>query len=67
MIEAEGTSTNGTLFILDGLDEVSDLLDPAHSASSILTGLLNRPNIITLRPHALALTFPTLILFIPTK
>jgi hypothetical protein len=51
-IDAEGTSSGGTLFILDGLDEVSDLLDPAHAASSFLAGLLNWPNIITSRPHA---------------
>ncbi|KAK1973342.1 hypothetical protein LZ30DRAFT_790216, partial [Colletotrichum cereale] len=41
-----------TLFVLDGLDEVSELLDPDHSAFGFLVGLLNRSNVIlTTRPH----------------
>ncbi|KAH8884294.1 hypothetical protein GQ53DRAFT_797897 [Thozetella sp. PMI_491] len=41
-----------TLFLLDGLDEISELLDPDHEMSSFLRGLLNQPNvIITSRPH----------------
>lgn len=45
-----------TLFIFDGLDEVSELLDPYHAASNFLTELLNSPNvIITTRPHGVGL------------
>lgn len=52
----DATDGRGTMFILDGLDEVSELLDPSHAASSLLTELLNKPNvIITTRPHAIAL------------
>ncbi|KAK1974641.1 peptidase C14 [Colletotrichum cereale] len=41
-----------TLFVLDGLDEVSELLDPDHNAFGFLVGLLNRSNVIlTTRPH----------------
>ncbi|KAI0100976.1 armadillo-type protein [Nemania sp. FL0031] len=47
-----GTERHDSLFILDGLDEVSELLDPDHAASSPLIRLLNSPNvIITMRPH----------------
>lgn len=43
-----------SLFILDGLDEVVELLDPKHEAFSLLAELLNSPNvIITTRPNAL--------------
>lgn len=46
------TNSRGTLFSLDGLDEVSELLDSGHTASSFLTELMNSPNvIITTRPH----------------
>jgi NACHT/LRR/PYD domain-containing protein 3 len=42
-----------TLFILDGLDEVSYALDPDSSIGRILDSLLARPNvIITSRPHS---------------
>ncbi|RYC53885.1 hypothetical protein CHU98_g12324 [Xylaria longipes] len=42
-----------SLFILDGLDEISELLNSDHPAFSLLTELLNCPNvIITARPHA---------------
>ena len=53
-IEDKNASSRGTLFILDGLDEVSELLDSSHSAFNFLTSLLNRSNvIITSRPHAI--------------
>ncbi len=56
-IDSEAKDSRGTLFILDGLDEVSELLDSTHAASSFLTDLLNSPNaIITARPHATGLT-----------
>lgn len=53
----ERTKSQDTLFLLDGLDEVSEILNenvhgnsrPCHE---LLMGLLNRPNvIITTRPH----------------
>ncbi|KAJ2979455.1 hypothetical protein NUW58_g7194 [Xylaria curta] len=48
-----GTASYDSLFILDGLDEVSELLDPGHAAFNSLIKLLNCPNaIITTRPHA---------------
>ncbi|KAI1460208.1 armadillo-type protein [Annulohypoxylon moriforme] len=41
-----------TLFLFDGLDEVSEFLDPSHEAFEFLGELLNSPNvIITTRPH----------------
>ncbi|KAK4642940.1 hypothetical protein QC761_0062650 [Podospora bellae-mahoneyi] len=41
-----------TLFILDGLDEISQLLDDNHPKFSFLKHLLNQPSvIITSRPH----------------
>ncbi|KAK0754456.1 hypothetical protein B0T18DRAFT_37303 [Schizothecium vesticola] len=41
-----------TLFILDGLDEISQLLDDENPKFSFLQHLLNQPNvIITSRPH----------------
>ncbi|KAK4206044.1 hypothetical protein QBC37DRAFT_301588, partial [Rhypophila decipiens] len=41
-----------TLFILDGLDEISQLLDDENPKLSFLQYLLNQPNvIITSRPH----------------
>ncbi|KAH6998614.1 hypothetical protein BKA56DRAFT_649849 [Ilyonectria sp. MPI-CAGE-AT-0026] len=46
--------TNGsrTLFVLDGLDEVSELLDPDNEMFEFLRDLLHQPNvIITSRPH----------------
>ncbi|KAI1506278.1 hypothetical protein F5X99DRAFT_415518 [Biscogniauxia marginata] len=46
------TNFYNVLFILDGLDEVSELLDTNYVASSFLMELLNKPNvIITTRPH----------------
>ncbi|KAI0438194.1 hypothetical protein F4803DRAFT_555268 [Xylaria telfairii] len=53
----ENTSVDATqgrtLFILDGLDEIPELLVADHPASKFLKSLLNRPNvIITCRPHA---------------
>jgi len=49
--------TNGvycTLFLLDGLDEVSDLVSSEESIGSFLGDLLHRPNvIITSRPQGL--------------
>jgi hypothetical protein len=51
-LDAEATNSRGTLFILDGLDEVAELLDSTNAASVFLTDLLNRPNVIvTSRPH----------------
>ncbi|KAI3326820.1 ARM repeat-containing protein [Xylariaceae sp. AK1471] len=51
-IHSKTPSYRGTLFLLDGLDEVSELLDSADRASSFLQTLLNSPNvIITTRPH----------------
>jgi len=48
----EEPARGNTLFILDGLDEVSELLDPAQAASGLLYDLLNRPWIVvTTRPH----------------
>lgn len=45
-----------SLFILDGLNEVSDLLDESHAASESLSLLLNSPNVIvTTRPHTQSL------------
>ncbi|KAI0009266.1 armadillo-type protein [Xylariaceae sp. FL0662B] len=50
---AVNTNPCDSLFILDGLDEVADLLDSNHEAYSLLTALLSSPNvIITTRPHA---------------
>ncbi|RYP13423.1 hypothetical protein DL767_010781 [Monosporascus sp. MG133] len=50
--DSETSNNRGTLFLLDGLDEVSELLDSDHRASSFLERLLNNPNvIITTRPH----------------
>jgi hypothetical protein len=47
------TEDGRTLFVLDGLDEVSDLLDPDHVMSRFLESLLNQSNvIITTRPYA---------------
>ncbi|KAI1179015.1 hypothetical protein F4777DRAFT_535283 [Nemania sp. FL0916] len=41
-----------SLFLLDGLDEVSELLDSRHEKFDLLVELLNCPNvIITSRPH----------------
>ena len=52
VIDNNEAGYRGTLFVLDGLDEVSDLLDSAHEASGFLVDLLNHPNvIITSRPH----------------
>lgn len=54
IVEAEGR--HGTLFILDGLDEISELLNSNHAAFDFLTQLLNSPNaIITTRPHGIGL------------
>lgn len=42
-----------TLFLLDGLDEMSQQLDPDHQSAAFLTRLLKRPDvIITSRPGA---------------
>lgn len=42
-----------TLFILDGLDEVSYTLDPDSSIGHVLSSLLGRPHVvITSRPHS---------------
>lgn len=54
----EGTKAQDTVFLLDGLDEVTDIImepgqRPPHQGHELLKGLLNRPNvIITTRPHA---------------
>ncbi|KAI0476685.1 peptidase C14 [Xylaria cf. heliscus] len=49
----DGTESCDSLFILDGLDEVAELLSPNHEAQGALIRLLNSPNvIITTRPHA---------------
>ncbi|KAI1116608.1 hypothetical protein F5Y14DRAFT_48711 [Nemania sp. NC0429] len=49
----ERTDQGDSLFILDGLDEVTELLDPGHEAYHLLESLLRKPNvIITSRPHA---------------
>ncbi|KAI8623482.1 ARM repeat-containing protein [Xylariaceae sp. FL1651] len=41
-----------TLFILDGVDEVSEFLDSDHSGYNLLQSLFKMPNvIITTRPH----------------
>lgn len=49
----KSTNPCGSLFILDGLDEVTEFLDPNHEAFSLLAELLNSHNvIITTRPHA---------------
>ncbi|KXH59646.1 peptidase C14, partial [Colletotrichum salicis] len=50
----EDPMSRGNLFILDGLDEVSELLDKQRNPSQFdfLIGLLNQTNvIITTRPH----------------
>jgi GTPase SAR1 family protein len=53
----EQTKSKDTLFLLDGLDEVSDTAtrrkqSPKDTRHEFLTGLLNKPNvIITTRPH----------------
>ncbi|KAK1656686.1 hypothetical protein BDP55DRAFT_521187, partial [Colletotrichum godetiae] len=50
----EDSMSRGNLFILDGLDEVSELLDEQHNPDMFrfLVELLNRTNvIITTRPH----------------
>lgn len=45
------SANSRTLFLLDGLDEVSDQLDPEHKMSGFLQWLLRRPDaIITSRP-----------------
>jgi HEAT repeat protein len=47
---SEASNRRGTLFLLDGLDEVSEL--PNNVALDFLSQLLNSPNvIITTRPH----------------
>ncbi|KAJ0122774.1 hypothetical protein J7T55_003290 [Diaporthe amygdali] len=54
----EGTKAQDTVFLLDGLDEVTHIImepgqRPPHLGHELLKGLLNRPNvIITTRPHA---------------
>ncbi|CAK7229678.1 hypothetical protein SBRCBS47491_007332 [Sporothrix bragantina] len=46
-----GYGNSRTLFLLDGLDEVSDLLDSDHKMAGFLRWLLQQPNaIITSRP-----------------
>ncbi|KAJ0268686.1 hypothetical protein COL940_013154 [Colletotrichum noveboracense] len=49
----ENSTSRGTLFILDGLDEISELLDKRDpSMFDFLVGLLNRMNVIIMtRPH----------------
>ncbi|CCF33002.1 peptidase C14 [Colletotrichum higginsianum] len=53
----ENTKSQDTLFLLDGLDEVTEIVmehkhNKSHSGHEFLIGLLNRPNfIITTRPH----------------
>ncbi|KAK1688664.1 peptidase C14, partial [Colletotrichum godetiae] len=50
----EDSMSRGNLFILDGLDEISELLDEQHNPDMFrfLVELLNRTNvIITTRPH----------------
>ncbi|KAF6809164.1 peptidaseCc14 [Colletotrichum musicola] len=50
----EDSVSLGALFLLDGLDEISELLDEQHNPDlfRFLVDLLNRPNvIITTRPH----------------
>ncbi|KAI5923916.1 nacht nucleoside triphosphatase [Camillea tinctor] len=50
----EAINFRDSLFILDGLDEVSELLDRSHAAATSLMELLNQPNvIITTRPHTI--------------
>lgn len=54
-IRSETPGSLGALFLLDGLDEVSDLLDPesGQSIHRLLKELLLQPNVIvTSRPHA---------------
>ncbi|KAJ3558196.1 hypothetical protein NPX13_g9759 [Xylaria arbuscula] len=47
-----GTKYRDTLFILDGVDEVSEFLDPDHPGHRLLQSLFKMPNaIITIRPH----------------
>lgn len=47
------TNRYGSLFVLDGLDEVLELFDSQHRAFNLLRELLNSPNVvITTRPHA---------------
>ncbi|KAI6777885.1 uncharacterized protein J7T54_000023 [Emericellopsis cladophorae] len=56
-----------TLFILDGLDEVSDLLDPDHEMFDFLKWLLDQRNvIITSRPYTKLPTTITLDLELET-
>ncbi|KAI6778333.1 uncharacterized protein J7T54_003340 [Emericellopsis cladophorae] len=56
-----------TLFILDGLDEVSDLLDPDHKMFDFLKWLLDQRNvIITSRPYTKLPTTITLDLELET-
>ncbi|KAH8714733.1 nacht nucleoside triphosphatase [Ilyonectria robusta] len=51
--DAVATDNNKTLFLLDGLDEVSQDLGAADAMSRFLTELLKQPNvIITSRPSA---------------
>lgn len=46
------TNSSRTLFVLDGLDEVSELFDPDNEMFEFLRDLLHQPNvIITSRPH----------------
>jgi HEAT repeat protein len=53
-IHSKTTAHRGTLFLLDGLDEVSELLDPDSRSSKFLKTLLNSSNvIITTRPHTI--------------
>ncbi|PFH60224.1 hypothetical protein XA68_11289 [Ophiocordyceps unilateralis] len=52
-IESSSPGRNRTLFVLDGLDEISQELDPDSSLFRLLTLLLDQPNVvITSRPHA---------------
>lgn len=54
----EGTKAQDTIFLLDGLDEVTEIITstghrPPHLGNEFLGELLDRPNvIITTRPHA---------------
>lgn len=50
----EGSTASGTLFILDGLDEISELLDKQRNPDifDFLIGLLNQTNVVIMtRPH----------------
>ncbi|KID85464.1 nacht nucleoside triphosphatase [Metarhizium guizhouense ARSEF 977] len=50
--KVDDSNSERTLFVLDGLDEVSQLLASSNEMSDFLTMLLNKPNVIvTSRPN----------------